>query len=507
MSAAELLGSTAAFAQGNENAILDIFKRWDEDHSGYIDRDELASIMYKVSPSLSQDQIDVLLGCIDSNLDGVIDYREFVGWLTNRLAQYTVGDDGWITDFDLKGLLKPLFEIWDKDGSGEITREEFNELSQILQNSLRLHPLAKGDVLVVDFEVKEFVSLDEFVSWQSGVLQRSGVPNNKLPELIHTLAESLQCIFDIEQMNQQAATGVDKTFSALSNTIQVVAQTTRQLYAPKLSEVPADAQVRRIMQSAASHWTAPPNLVDMQLLARTFAKAHGLRPLGFESSSPSRSPRKKLTSPTSSVRPRTRRSVRTQVQESLGQIVLVVPAVNDGLAQVPNWFAQVDRTIFGEGAAKDILLYELDRTGIIPAWRLVKDDAHFRDSMEALPKELQVLGLLKAQALMGNQLSWHAIETALARAVSMEIISEEDLDVFSKDMLIKAAAEVKESRHFSELKDLHIVLEDAAREYLELQVKLSPLEVLTALSSLEILKVSEEVVQQLKAEMSDKSTS
>ena len=39
-----------------------------------------------------------------------------------RLAQYTVGDDGWITDFDLKGLLKPLFEIWDKDGSGEITR-------------------------------------------------------------------------------------------------------------------------------------------------------------------------------------------------------------------------------------------------------------------------------------------------------------------------------------------------------------------------------------------------
>ena len=39
-----------------------------------------------------------------------------------RLAQYTVGDDGWITDFDLKGLLKPLFEIWDKDGSGEIRR-------------------------------------------------------------------------------------------------------------------------------------------------------------------------------------------------------------------------------------------------------------------------------------------------------------------------------------------------------------------------------------------------
>ncbi|CAE7667247.1 epsE [Symbiodinium pilosum] len=282
-----------------------------------------------------------------------------------------------------------------------------------------------------------------------------------------------------------------------------VAQTTRQLYAPKLSEVPAETQVRRIMQSAASHWTAPPNLVDMQLLARTFAKAHGLQPLGFESSR-SRSPQKKHT-PTnsSSVRPRTRRSVRTKVQESLGQIVLCVPAVNDGLTQVPNWFAQVDRTVLGEGGGKDMLLYELDRTGIMPAWRQVKDDSHFRDSMEALPRELQVLGLLKAQALMGNQLSWHAIRIALTRAVSMQIISEDDLETFSKDMLIKAAAEVKESRHFSELKDLHIVLEDAAQEYLDLQVVLSPLEVLTALSSLEILKVSDEVVEQLKAEMND----
>ena len=32
-------------------------------------------------------------------------------------------------------------------------------------------------------------------------------------------------------------------------------------------------------------------------------------------------------------------------------------------------------------------------------------------------------------------------------------MSQEDLETFSKDMLIKAAAEVKESRHFSELKD------------------------------------------------------
>mmetsp|Transcript_73504 Transcript_73504/g.172163 ORF Transcript_73504/g.172163 Transcript_73504/m.172163 type:complete len:505 (+) Transcript_73504:53-1567(+) len=497
------MASTTTFAHANEDAVLAIFKRWDEDHSGFIDRDELASIMYKVSPKLSADQIDVLLGCIDTNLDGVIDYREFMGWLTNRLAQYTIGDDGWITDFDLKELLKPLFEIWDKDGSGQVTREEFYELSQILQNSLRLHPLAKGDLLVVDFEVKEFVSLDEFVKWQSGVLQRSGVPNNKLPELIHTLVESLQCIFDIEQLNQKATAGVDKTFSALSSTIQVVAQTTRQLYAPKLSEVEAEAQVKRIKQSAANHWTTPPNLVDMQLLARTFAKAHGLRPLGFQSESPSRSPKKRHASDSSHARPRTRRSVRTQVQESLGQIALCIPAINDGKTQVPNWFAQVDRTTFGEGAegGHDMLLYELDRSGIIPAWRQVEDDSHFRDSLETLPKELQVFGLLKAQALMGNQLSWHAVDTALSRAVSMQIICEEDLQAFSKDMLIKAAAEVTESRHFSELKDLHIVLEDAAREYLELQVVLSPLEVLLALSSLDILKVSDEVMAQLNSEM------
>ena len=34
----------------------------------------------------------------------VVDYKEFVAWLTNRSAQYTVGTDGWMTPFDLKTL-------------------------------------------------------------------------------------------------------------------------------------------------------------------------------------------------------------------------------------------------------------------------------------------------------------------------------------------------------------------------------------------------------------------
>eukprot|EP00913_Durusdinium_trenchii_P010373 g9726.t1 len=235
--------------------------RWWRASRGRIETNAAAD-SFGVDSEVVDVQIDTLLGCIDTNLDGVVDYKEFVAWLTNRSAQYTVGTDGWISPFDLKTMLKPLFEMWDKDGSGHITRDEFYEIAQILSNSLRslfqfisarLHPLAKGDSLVVDFEVKEFVSLDEFVGWQVGVLQRSGVPNNKVPDLVNTLVDALKCIFEIEQLESKG-TSSEKLYGALSNRIEVVAKTTRQLYAPKLSDVEPEHQAQLIKEASASRW-------------------------------------------------------------------------------------------------------------------------------------------------------------------------------------------------------------------------------------------------------------
>ncbi|CAJ1355429.1 unnamed protein product [Effrenium voratum] len=98
---------------------------------------------------------------------------------------------------------------------------------------------------------------------------------------------------------------------------------------------------------------------------------------------------------------------------------------------------------------------------------------------------------------MGDQLTWKGVEGSLACAVQFSVLTKEEAAKVEKDILLKAAAEVKESRHFSELKDMGMTLEDAAREYLDSQVILSPLDVLAQGAALKLFEVSEDLWKQL----------
>ena len=50
-----------------------------KDGSGTIDKSELAMIMYKISSSMSEREIDKLLAIIDKNQDGLIDFKARLG--------------------------------------------------------------------------------------------------------------------------------------------------------------------------------------------------------------------------------------------------------------------------------------------------------------------------------------------------------------------------------------------------------------------------------------------
>lgn len=62
-------------AEDAEALILKHFTTWDADASGTIDKSELATIMYKISSSMSEREIDKLLAVIDKNQDGLIDFE------------------------------------------------------------------------------------------------------------------------------------------------------------------------------------------------------------------------------------------------------------------------------------------------------------------------------------------------------------------------------------------------------------------------------------------------
>jgi len=165
--------------------------------------------------------------------------QEFVGWLTDREADRTVGNDGWIEKFDIHALMRPMFNVFDRNKDGLIRRSELKECSQILGNSLSIHPASTSDCLVLDWKElpnKEEVNFQDFVDWQVKHLQKSGIPNNQLPTLMEELCESMQIIFDIDQLNQKGVEN-SKVHEALADSVRKVADATRRIYTKKLSQL------------------------------------------------------------------------------------------------------------------------------------------------------------------------------------------------------------------------------------------------------------------------------
>jgi len=322
-------------------------------------------------------------------------------------------------------------------------------------------------------------------------LTQSAVPNPRLPELIAALTGSMKIIFDIEKSHSEGGADTPRTFASLQRTIEKVAQTTRELYASKH----CTEDLKTIS------WENPPSMVDMEKLARTFAKDRGLQLYGFRPSTSSARSRAASNLKVPKM-PARRPSLRTRLREAVCHVMLCIPEVRDQHQKVPSWFAKLDRhTDGGDGnmVLAETLIYELDRSESTAQWKLLKEPQRFEQSLAALPAELHLFGLLKAQALMGERLSWAAAQQALDEAVKAKLIDQKAVQAVALDILQKCADVVKQSDIFHELQDTGRSLEDAAKEYLVKDVKLTPMDILVCLSSLEHMEVSDAVWAQLRS--------
>lgn len=542
------MATAAELAERERKEIQTIFEQWDEDGSNTIERSELATIMQKVSVSLNEKDIDKLLKVIDTNGDGVIDFKEFVAWVTDRKASQTVGKDGWIENFDCRSMLKPLFDVFDKERTGFILRDEFMECAQILGNSLSLHPLASKDSLAIDWKenpLGDKVDFNEFLEWQTKILQRSGILNNKLPKLVAELAEAMQDIFRIDKMHGQggAGGGDAQIHKALEESIKKVAQTVRLMYTEKVECITHEEETVNDKDTIVnSCWFMPPSPSDIHHLARECAKSLGIRldNVGKSQTSqatqdeevpsrPSRRPSKSASqdqqtpekniivsdSPASVERPSPssggagdvvvrsakrrpskalarRVSLRSTVQASIGQVTFVIPDINHGKhTDHAPWLAKVMRrgpALTGDGFVSEACIYKLRRPE--GKWMLLEGTRDFDKAYEALPKELKLYSLLKVQALMGNQLSWPAVKQALSTSEQQDILTEENIDEYEEHMLKLAEEHIGK---IMDEKELTKSLSETAWEYLEREINKSPMEVLAVLSDLGVLNVEKQV--------------
>jgi len=87
-----------------------LFKVYDKDNSGTINIRELATVLDQLGYKFTADNIETIMFIVDDNLDGVLNFNEFLGF------------------YDFLEYLKSLFVSADTDQDGKLDRKELSAL-------------------------------------------------------------------------------------------------------------------------------------------------------------------------------------------------------------------------------------------------------------------------------------------------------------------------------------------------------------------------------------------
>eukprot|EP00927_Polykrikos_kofoidii_P030035 TRINITY_DN25906_c0_g1_i1.p1 TRINITY_DN25906_c0_g1~~TRINITY_DN25906_c0_g1_i1.p1 ORF type:complete len:476 (+),score=79.17 TRINITY_DN25906_c0_g1_i1:173-1600(+) len=451
--------------------IRQVFRTWDEDGNGYISKAELRFVLIRLTPGfehLSVEDIDLLMQDADRNGNGRIEYDEFVAWLSRPGAGISLTGGGTVELFDLEKVLRPLFQVYDRNGDGSITGSEFEECHNILQSALTLHPVGAKSATVpkepeeilspasvvfstIDRDVDGRIAFHEFVRWQRIALEKSGLLNEDLVNLVPALARQLKRVFNFADSNEnKPLTEIDE--KVLMRVTENIANFTRDL----LDKEELGHNTLRGRHHFTNRWSEPPIGLNVHRL-----KAMHLKTMPF---------------PQWGV-------------EKVDLLAFCVPEHQDpgAYGDQPNrrWFARLtQRATFKQGRTEfdEPHYYVYEKL----SWIATDGSAMaFDESAELLPPELRVFCLLKAEANFGIQITWAGIQFALEHAIVLGILTEaqrQQYNAIVDTQLLKTLNESEEtSEASSEIETLRRLHE---------HLVLSPRDVMAALTQAGIVRMS-----------------
>mmetsp|Transcript_68185 Transcript_68185/g.211284 ORF Transcript_68185/g.211284 Transcript_68185/m.211284 type:complete len:462 (+) Transcript_68185:70-1455(+) len=449
--------------------IKQCFREFDRDGNGAICRSELEDVLQRLchkGQSLTKDDIQLCLSQADKNGDGVIGYDEFVDWLMRPGARIQPKKGG-IAIFDMEEVLRPLFHTFDRNGNGVISYEEFEECFCILQNAVRMHSQAEAaapDPAMLEKEARAVfrradssmdnkITFEEFSKWQLGLLEKSGLLNEDIKDLVPALARQLQRVFKLSESNEKGQlTNADQ--NVLMHITKNLANFSRDIY----NDAEAGHSSLRGRHHYKNRWTEPPVGLNLDRLKGLHLKL--------------------ATVPTWGV-------------EDLNLSVLCVPEVDTRDARHRRWIARIVRQVTYKTGRQEIdepqyYVYEALN------WTSNEDLApEFDQCLACLPPELRLFCLLKAEANFGVQIGWNSVQVALKRAVQMGLLTAEQQTLYTRHT---------DSIVMRTLRERSMSKPSAGEvERLRSQTTCAPRHVMAALSELGILKVSSVWADVLKA--------
>ena len=150
-------------SEEEKNELLRTFQELDLNGDGELSRDELVAGFKRVFNSKNaEDEVDEIMEAVDKNHNGIIDYSEFVMATINREKLLN------------EQRLEMAFRIFDRDNSGQITKEDLKEIlgGDKLEISDDL-----WEAMIDDFDVDGdgLISLEEFKLMMIKLVERTKV--------------------------------------------------------------------------------------------------------------------------------------------------------------------------------------------------------------------------------------------------------------------------------------------------------------------------------------------
>lgn len=443
------------------------FRDWDCDGRGFINRRSLMALLVQLAGrQLSERELDRVMQEADKNGNGIIEYDEFIDWINSPVTAVTMSPQG-LACFDFTSVLRPLWQVYDQNGDGRLSMQEFMECHTIVKNSLGLSS-KKGSThrpsplltdcpanifREVDKDRNSVITFEEFVEWQKEQLAMSDHSPGELEELIPALARQLKRVFSFSEKQHVS----DCDARVLQRVVDNVASFSNELWHSRehLCTTRALQEKSKERTHYTNRWSDPPAGLGVRKL-KSFFLATEVRQ-------------------------------KRKSRDTLDLDVLVLPARLDSSEDINaisrrQWIAQVILRVTapdGRSRVDEPTYYNFEDL----RWaKSVEAEDVFKDAFDSMPPELKIFSILKVEASFGIRLCWAGLQHAFERCIGFGLLNEEQVDDYNRGIELRVLQSLREEGLARE--------GSQTQEHLLENVEQMPREVMAILSDMEVVPIS-----------------